>query len=248
MTSLRCHALSKSFGGTRAVDRVTLSFPSGAATALIGPNGAGKTTLVDLLTGVQSPDGGLVLVDGVETTGWPPHRLVRAGVVRTFQELRLVRQVSVLENVLVGLARPGEDGLRSSLFLGRQSREQQWREQARTLLDRVGLAEAEHQLAGELSYGQQKLLNLAVILSTGAEVLIFDEPVAGVHPELAFRIVEILRDLVREGRTVVFIEHDLDSVRRVADLVVLMDSGRVVLDGPPEEVFAQSAVLEAYLG
>ncbi|MCH7791053.1 MAG: ATP-binding cassette domain-containing protein [Planctomycetes bacterium] len=216
---------------------------------IIGPNGAGKTTLLNLLTGFLRPDSGRCLLGGRETTHLAPHRIARLGVGRTFQDLRLIEQVPGLENVM--LARPNQrgEGLMAALLrFGVAKEEAANREEAMRLLRFVGLADKAAGLAGELSYGEQKLLTIACCLATEARILFFDEPVTGVHPEIAGQILDLLRRITNDGKLVVFIEHDISAVRRVADLVIVMDDGRVITQGPPSEVLERPEILEAYVG
>jgi len=249
MQSLRCQGLFKLFDGVRALAGVGLQFPSSGIVAVIGPNGAGKTTLLNVLTGFLRPDAGRCFLGDRETTHLAPHRIAQLGVARTFQDLRLISQVSTLENIL--LARPRQRGetLLGALFrVGVAAEEARNREEAMRLLRFVGLEENAAELAGELSYGQQKLLTLACCLATKARILLLDEPVAGVHPEMVSHILGLLRQLRDDGKLVVFIEHDIASVRQIADLVIVMDEGKIIAQGPPGEVLGRPEIMEAYLG
>ena len=217
--------------------------------AIIGPNGAGKTTLFNVLTGFLRPDAGRCYWGNRDITRVAPHKIARLGIARTFQDLRLIQQVSVLENVM--LARPqqrGEKLLPALLRFGVAAEERWNRAEAMRLLESVGLATAASELAGELSYGQQKLLTIACCLATEARVLLLDEPVAGVHPEMAARILELLRRLRDDGKLIVFIEHDIAAVRQVADVVTVMDEGKIIAQGPPSEVLERPEIMEAYVG
>jgi ABC-type branched-subunit amino acid transport system ATPase component len=194
-------------------------------------------------------DSGRCFLGERETTRLAPHRIAALGVARTFQDLRLILQVSVLDNVL--LAHPhqrGERLLNSLLRFGVAAEESRNREEVIRLLKFVGLEEEADNLAGELSYGQQKLLTLACCLATKARILFLDEPVAGVHPEMISHILELLRRLRDDGKLVVFIEHDIAAVRQVADIVIVMDEGKVIAQGPPTEVLEKPEIMEAYLG
>lgn len=249
MPNLRCESLRLSFGGVHALNEFQCVFPSTGIVAIIGPNGAGKTTLINVLTGFLRPDSGRALVDKCEITRLAPHRIARLGVSRTFQDLRLVLQVPPLENVL--LARPRQRGERllwALLRTGVAAQEARNWEEAMRLLEFVGLQEKASGLAGELSYGEQKLLTLACCLATGAQILLLDEPVAGVHPKMASRILELLRRLRKDGKLIVFIEHDIAAVRQVADVVIVMDEGRIIAQGIPAEVLDRVDIMEAYLG
>jgi ABC-type branched-subunit amino acid transport system ATPase component len=248
MAELRFRGLAKSFDGVCALVEVSAQLPSGGIIAIVGPNGAGKTTLLNILTGFIRPDAGECSLDDHDITGLAPHRIARLGIARTFQDLRLMQQASVIENVM--LARPKQRGesLLGALFrVGVGAEEGTNRLAATRLLRFVGLADKADDLAGELSYGEQKLLTLACCLATEARILLLDEPVAGVHPELAGKILGLLQQLRSDDRLIVFIDHDLAAVRRVADRVIVMDEGRIIADGPPAEVLERPDIMEAYV-
>jgi ABC-type branched-subunit amino acid transport system ATPase component len=249
MNSLRCKHLSKSFDGVHALVEVTLEFPSSGIFAIIGPNGAGKTTLLNVLTGFLRPQSGRFFLGERELTHLPPHKIARFGITRTFQDIRLISQVSALENVL--LARPNQKGehiLAALLGFGVAAEEVRNRQEAIRWLRFVGLQGVLSELAGELSYGQQKLLTLACCLATNASIILLDEPAAGVHPEMALQILDLLRQLREAGKLIVFIEHDIAFVRQVADLVVVMDDGKIIAQGKPSEVLERPEIIEAYVG
>jgi ABC-type branched-subunit amino acid transport system ATPase component len=239
---LETRGLTKAFGGVRAVDGLSVAIEPGTITALIGPNGSGKSTLVNLLSGMLPIDEGAVVVAGREIRRIRAHEVPAHGITRTFQEVRLFEQMTVLDNLLVVLTKRG---VLASLF-ERSSEERL--ERARTLLGRVGLQEKEAQLAATLSYGQRKLLEIARALAMDARVYLFDEPFAGLFPEMVQTIVAIVRSLKEEGRTVVLIEHDMGVIRQLADAIVVMDEGRLLAQGDPEEVLEQREVVDAYLG
>lgn len=249
MLTFRCDGLCKSFDGIHALVDVQLQFPAAGITAIVGPNGAGKTTLFNVLTGFIRADAGRCFLGNRETTGLAAHEIARQGVARTFQDLRLIFDIPVVDNVL--LARPeqkGESLLGAVFRTGVAVEEARNREAASRLLAFVGLEGKALATAGELSYGQQKLLTLACCLATDARVLLLDEPVAGVHPEMVSRFLDLLRQLCDSGKLVVFIEHDIGAVRQVADHVFVMDEGKIIAQGPPSEVFERSEIMEAYLG
>jgi ABC-type branched-subunit amino acid transport system ATPase component len=249
MAVLRCEKLQRAFDGTLALDGVTLQFPAGKLIAIIGPNGAGKTTLLNVITGFLKPDAGKCFEGTREITGLPPHRIAQMGIARTFQDLRLIGQSSVLDNVM--LARPNQRGERvlPALFrFGVAKEEGENREVALQLLRFVSLEERANDPAGELSYGQQKLLTIACCLATKARILLLDEPVAGVHPDMASRILDLLLELKREGMLIVFVEHDIAAVRQLADHVIVMDDGKIIAEGSPSEVLERPEIMEAYLG
>lgn len=249
MNSFRCENLFKSFEGIHAIDGITLEFPDSCIIGIIGPNGAGKTTLINVLTGFLRPNAGRCFLRKRETTHLPPHRIVQLGVARTFQDLRLITQVTVIDNVL--LARPkqrGERLLPALLHFGFRKEEARNREEAMRLLQFVGLEDKAHELVSELSYGQQKLLTLACCLASEAQILLLDEPVAGVAPERAALILELLKKLRASGMSIVFIEHAIEAVRLIADIVVVMDEGRIIAQGPTHEVLQRAEIMEVYLG
>ncbi len=249
MQSLRSENLSKSFGGVHALDALSVQFATDGIVAIIGPNGAGKTTLVNVMTGFLRADAGRCFCGDRETTRMAAHRIARLGVARTFQDLRLIEQVSVLENVM--LARPNQRGeklLYALLRFGVAAEERRNREEAMRLLEFVGLTADAGKPAGELSYGQQKLLTIACCLATEARVLLLDEPVAGVHPEMVSKILGLLGQLRDDGKLIVFIEHDIAAVRQAADVVIVMDEGKVIAQGPPGEVLDRPEIMEAYVG
>lgn len=245
---LNAAGLSKSFGGVQAVDRVTIAFPSTGIVALIGPNGAGKSTLFNILSGFVAPDSGECRIDGRLTTGMPPHLVARLGLARTFQQVRLVRHLSVLDNLC--LARPGQTGDRflAALTGARSSAAESGnRAFARRLLERLHLGEQENMPAGSLSYGQQKLLGLGCCLAMDSSILLLDEPLTGVHPALALIILELIAEIGRSGKLVVFIEHDLEAVSKVADEAIIMHHGAVLARGTLADVLKLPEVVEAYV-
>jgi ABC-type branched-subunit amino acid transport system ATPase component len=249
MELLRCDGLKKTFDGTRAVAGVTLEFPAKCITAIIGPNGAGKTTLVNLLTGFIRPDDGRCFLGHLDITNIAPHRIAKLGLSRTFQDLRLSQQITALNNVM--MARPDQRGekLFYALFrLGMGVEETRNHDEALRLLDLVGLQAKANEFAGELSYGEQKLLTLACCLATEAGILLLDEPFSGIHTEVGIQIQELLRKLSQHGKSIIFIEHDISAVRRIADAVIVMDEGKVIAKGAPGEVLERPEIMEAYIG
>jgi ABC-type branched-subunit amino acid transport system ATPase component len=246
---LRCEGLTKSFGGLRALHDVTLQFSRPGIIAIIGPNGAGKTTLFHIISGFIKSDAGRCFVRDRETTNLSPYKIAALGIGRTFQDLRLISQMTVLENVL--LARPKQRGERLLVALLRfRAKAEEGSNLAVALqcLEYVGLDKKAGELAASLSYGQQKLLTLACCLATEAPIFLLDEPLAGVHPEIAERVLSLLRDLGRKGKLILFIEHDLAAVAKVAETAVLMDHGKIIAQGPTVDVIRRPEVMEAYVG
>lgn len=244
------HGLTKSFDGVLALDGFDLDVYCGDIVALIGPNGAGKTTLFNIITGFLRADSGIVKVGTDNVTDWVPHRMIRCGVARTFQNLRLIGGISALANVQLSFPHQrGEALVKGLTFSPRATARQERsnRDEAREILAEVGLEEKSDDLAANLSYGQQKLLTMACVLATGADIYLLDEPVAGVHPKLIETILELVRKLASSGKTVVLIEHNIYAVQEVAARAVFMDAGKKIAEGTPTEVLKDERVLEAYL-
>ncbi|MDZ7675526.1 MAG: ABC transporter ATP-binding protein [Acidimicrobiales bacterium] len=239
----------KRFGGLTAVDVDHLEIDRGSITALIGPNGAGKTTFFNLLTGFDSADSGHWTLDGRAIERLPSHRIARLGMVRTFQLTKVLSGMSVLENMLLAAEeQPGERFFVSLLPPLWRRRETEVAERARGLLDQVGMAAKADDMAGTLSGGQRKLLELARVLMLDPSVVMLDEPMAGVNPALTESLLQHVAALRDQGRTVVFVEHDMDVVHSISDWVVVLAEGRVIAEGTPAAVTADQAVVDAYLG
>ncbi|HEY0441547.1 MAG TPA: ABC transporter ATP-binding protein [Xanthobacteraceae bacterium] len=246
----RGERLHKSFGGVQAVRDISLAIPAGTVFAIIGPNGAGKSTLLNLMSGIYQPDAGRIAFDGAELVGMPAHARVRRGLARTFQKIRLFKQLSVLDNVIAGFhvhhAIPAwQYVLHGAAF--RRDRER-CREEAERLLAFVRLERRAHVRAGSLSYGEQRALEIARALATAPRLLMVDEPAAGLNAaevEMLLDRIGVLRD---RGMTVVVVEHNMDLVMKLADRVLVMDYGQHLFEGTPAEVQAHPAVIAAYLG
>ena len=246
---LTVEGLRRSFGGLTAVDVDHLEIERGIVTALIGPNGAGKTTLFNLLTGFDRADSGRWEFNGQTVTSPSPDRLARQGMVRTFQLTKSLAKLSVLQNMLLGA--PGQVGeqLWAAPFRWLWSdQEQANTERAEELLERFNLAHMRDELAGTLSGGQRKLLEMARALMADPVLVMLDEPMAGVNPALAQSLLEHITALSLEGVSVVFIEHDMDVVSGISDWVVVLAQGRVIAEGGPWKVIHDEVVIDAYLG
>ena len=235
---LEVRGLNKNFNGITALANFSSSLRPGEILGLMGPNGAGKTTLLNVVSGFILPEGGNVIFKGKNITGTPPHRIANLGISRTFQNLRLIRQISVLENVLLSFREQPGESLGKVFFHWRKSRAQEASNcnEAMKLLGEIDLGEKAGYPAEELSYGQQKLLSLVCCLAAKAEILLLDEPVAGIAPEMIDRILGIIRELPSKGKSVILIEHNLEAVMHTCDRVVFMDAGAKISEGTPERV------------
>jgi len=238
----------RSFGGLHAVDVDHLEIQRHTVTSLIGPNGAGKTTLFNVLSGFDRPDQGEWHLNGGPLVGIPAHQVARRGMVRTFQLTRSLARLTVLENMLVAAKDQRGESLRGALFGGWQTTEEANEERAHELLQRYDLDHMGDEFAGSLSGGQRKLLEIARALMVDPEVIMLDEPMAGVNPALTQSLLGHITSLRDQGKTVVFIEHDMDVVQEISDWVVVLAQGRVIAEGPPKAIASNQAVIGAYLG
>jgi ABC-type branched-subunit amino acid transport system ATPase component len=248
---LRLEGLAMHFGGVHVFEDVSMRIPLGRVTACIGPNGAGKTTLINIICGVYSPSKGRVFLDGAPLSDTPPHRMVCRGVGRTFQDVRIFPSLTALENVLVAI--PSQRGeqlhqlFRPSRNIGAEERRN--RERASAMLAMMAMSNVADRPAGELPFGQQKLLGLLRAVATGARILLFDEPAAGVEHELIPRITALVRRLItEEGRGALLVEHNIDVVREIADDVVVLQGGGVIASGACERVLNDERIIKGYLG
>jgi ABC-type branched-subunit amino acid transport system ATPase component len=241
--------VTRKFGGLTAVDVEHFEIQRGKITALIGPNGAGKTTFFNLLTGFDEPDSGEWTFNGESLHGVPPYKVARKGMVRTFQLTKVLSRLKVIENMRLGATgQRGEKFLPSlfkRLWIGQ---EKDNTDRAMDLLARFKLDAKADDFAGSLSGGQRKLLEMARALMVDPELIMLDEPMAGVNPALKQSLLGHVKSLRDEGRTVLFVEHDMDMVRDISDWVVVMAQGKIVAEGPPDTVMANQAVIDAYLG
>lgn len=247
---LAVSGLTKYFGGLPALADVSLTVPQGLVTAIIGPNGAGKTTLLHCLTGVLAPDRGEIIFDGRNIAGLRAHEIARMGIARTFQNLRLFPRLSVLDNVLCGLTVEAGTSLVEALLRtpGLRHRERRLRLRALEALDTFGLADKANLPAGALPYGDRKRVEMARAFVSQPVLILLDEPVAGLNPEETAEIAGLIRQMRLYGKTMVLVEHDMDLVMSVSDQLVVLDGGRRIAAGPPEDVRVNPLVLEAYLG
>ncbi|GAA1062339.1 ABC transporter ATP-binding protein [Agromyces bracchium] len=248
--SLVVDGVTKTFGGNTALQDVSFTVETGKLTALIGPNGAGKTTMFNCIAGLHRPTSGTVTLDGRDITGLGPSRVLDAGIARTFQLVRSFRELTVLETIMTaGHWRSGQGFWNSILALpGARSSEETLASEAHATLEALGL----HHLAGrrvhELPYGQQRLVEIAKALMTGARTLLLDEPAAGLHPEEVHSLRQLLAALRDRGTTILLVEHNMPFVLSIADHVVVLEFGRKITDGTPVEIANDQRVIDSYLG
>ncbi len=234
--------VSKNFGGVQALHRLSISIPRGQITCVIGPNGSGKSTLINVVSGMLPLDSGMVIVDGEGLHVVHPYEMPGLGITRTFQDVRLFNQISVWDNIMVVLTR--RKLLPALLERGKASQ----RERAEQVLRDVGMWDKRNSLAEDLSYGQRKLLEMARAMALDSSIYLFDEPFAGLFPQMLTRVKDIFKQLRARGKSILFITHNMDIVRELSDHLIVMDSGELLVEGDVDEVLARREVIEAYLG
>lgn len=247
---LQIENLEKSFGGIKAVNRCSLKVQKGSITGLIGPNGAGKTTLFNLITGFHKPDRGDIWFSGNRIDGLPPHKIARRAISRTFQIPRELKEMTVLENLmLIPLTQKGEK-IWNSLFRPSvvRSQEREIMEKALYVLEFVELIQLKDDYAKSLSSGQKKLLELARTLMSDPKMILLDEPGSGVNPTLMRKLIRNIEKLREKGGTFFLIEHDMDLIMNLCDRVIVMNKGRELAEGKPDDIKRDERVMEAYLG
>jgi len=242
--------LSVAFGGLKALSEVSVRVAEGEILSIIGPNGAGKTTFFNAITGAYRPSGGEVVLKGERVTGMSPHEIARRGVARSFQNLKPFAEMSVMENVLVGREIHCRVGLLAAVLRSGSSRaeERAHQKRARDLIDFVGLEKRRNTLARNLTYGEQKKLEIARALALEPSILLLDEPVAGMNPTETGFVMELVRKIKRRGITVLIIEHDMKMVMGISERIYVLEQGMLIAEGTPAEVQGNRRVIEAYLG
>jgi branched-chain amino acid transport system ATP-binding protein len=247
---LRLDLMSKKFGGLEVLHQVNLTVPDGEIFGLIGPNGAGKTTVFNLITGLFAPDAGRIEFLGDRLDGLPPYRITRAGVARTFQNIRIFKEMTLLENVLVAMGDHARYRAASALLPWRRYRdaERREREAAGEFLCRVGLADKSDLYAAALSYGEQRRLEIARALATGPKLLLLDEPAAGMNGAEKQQLMDEIVQVHESGLTLLIIEHDMRFIMGICKQIAVLNFGRMIAQGTPEEIRRNPDVIEAYLG
>lgn len=242
--------VSKSFGGVKAVDNISIGFAQGQITGLIGPNGAGKTTLFNLITGLLKVDYGEIWLNKIRIDKLKSHQIARLGVGRLFQDVRVFGKMTVLDNVLIAIPDQLGETFYETIFFRKKMKLQEKENinKAESLLEFVGLIDKKNSYAENLSLGQQKLLSIARLLAMNSELLLLDEPASGVHHSLIDKILELIKEISQNGKTIIFIEHNINVVLEIADWLYLLDDGKIVAFGLPDEVITDPVTKEVYLG
>lgn len=243
MIKLTLKNFHKHFDGVKAVNGLDLEIEEGKITGLVGPNGSGKSTLINLITGIVSKDKGLMIIsEHFKTENIQPKDMYEYKITRTFQNVRVFEQMSVLDNLLVVLT---HRNALSALF---EKKQKLYEDRAIHILKKIGLYEKKDELAMDLSYGQRKLLEIGRVLAVDAEIILFDEPYAGLFPEMIKKVSEIIKELRVLGKTIILVEHNMQLIRELCDHVVVLDAGEWLAGGSPDKVLSQKNVVEAYLG
>ncbi len=241
--------ITKEYGGLTALSDVTFRVPVGRIVGLIGPNGAGKTTLVDVIAGLSRPSKGHIYINETDIAGWAPHRIAALGIARTYQQVRLVPDMSVLDNLILGHHSRQKNGFFGAILSGRRERddERDGRDEALRLLELIGLPHYANRLGSELSFGEQRRIEIARALAMDPSLLLMDEPTAGVTSSEIGRLLDIIGNIRKRERTILLIEHNMRVVREICDEVVVLNLGTVIAQGPPDEVLSDPTVIKVYL-
>ena len=241
--------VSKNFNGIKALDRFSFAINRSEILGLIGPNGAGKSTVFNAITGLNTIDKGLINFKGRNILGKSLDRIALLGISRTFQNLRLIRQMTVIENILLSFRNQKGENFKNIFLKWQKSKreESKNKERALYLLESAGITNKAYDLASDLSYGQQKLLSIICCIASDTELLLLDEPIAGINPALINQILSMLLDLQNKGKSIVIIEHNVNVIMEVCDRVIFMDKGATIVEGDPEYVCHDKRVIDAYI-
>jgi branched-chain amino acid transport system ATP-binding protein len=248
MAVLQLKSITKDFGGLKAVSELSFSVEENSILGLIGPNGAGKTSIINLITGFYQPTSGQVVFNGEDITGIPIYQRGRLGISRTFQNIRLFKKMTALENVLIGEKEDNVRPLRAVISFLQKEKTRRKLEKAASILESMGLGKHLMDRAGSLSYGDQRRLEIARCLATEPQLLLLDEPAAGMNEEETAELIEDIRKISRQVKGIILVEHDLTVIRQLSTSVIAVDYGKKIVEGSPAEVLSHPTVVEAYMG